>query len=293
MTPRTSSKTSKTANRVAWLRARIPAAAVYAAGGAVAYGLKAFFSGANADDLRWVLAPTCWLAEGITGTVFTHEAGAGFISHTNHIVVGPACSGLNFLIVCFAALFFSFARRLHRPWERVAWLLASLALAYTATIATNALRVTLAVNLFRLNIYGEILTAARVHRLMGTVLYCASLVAVHRLVENRFAAQPALARRHRGACPRFAGTLHTPTFTPCHQPLAPAARRLARLRLSPFIWYIGVAVIIPLGRRSPRGLDGRFAEHAATVVGTVLLLIGLAVVARTLADRLQSKRSEG
>jgi exosortase K len=260
---------SQTANRVAWLRARIPAAAVYAAGGAVAYGLKAFFSGANADDLRWVLAPTCWLAGGITGTAFTDEAGAGFISHADHIVVGPACAGLNFLIVCFAALFFSFARRLRRPWERVAWLLASLALAYTATIATNALRVALAVHLFQLNIYGELLTPVRLHRLMGTVLYCASLVALHRLVENRFAAQPSygdsfLARRHR-----------------------------APLRLSPFIWYVGVAIVIPLGRRSPRGLDGRFAEHAATVVGTVLLLAGLAVVARTLADRLQSKRSEG
>ena len=45
-----------------WLRPRLALPFLYVAGAAVAYALKAFFSGANADELRWVLAPTCWLA---------------------------------------------------------------------------------------------------------------------------------------------------------------------------------------------------------------------------------------
>jgi len=82
-----------------------PTAAAYATAAAAAYGLKAYFSSANADALRWVLAPTCWLASRLGGIAFVDEAGAGFISHSERLVVGPACSGLNFLIICFAALF--------------------------------------------------------------------------------------------------------------------------------------------------------------------------------------------
>ena len=259
----------------AWLRTwrpHLPLVALYAAGAAVVYGLKVFYSGASADQLRWVLGPTCWLAARLGGMTFDDEAGAGFISHAQRLVVGPACSGVNFMIACFAALFFSFAYRMGRGPARAAWLPASLAVAWVATVATNAVRVTLAAPLYQANIYGDLVTPGRAHRLLGTLLYCGSLVVVHAAVARR------LARRRPDAGPGL------------------TRRDLLRGLRAPLAFYVGLAVVVPLARRGVRALDERLLEHVAMVGGTVLVLAGLhaglnAVVNR-LANRLQSRVSE-
>lgn len=250
------------------VRSHLPAVAIYNAGGAAFYGLKAFCSGANADDLRPVLAPTCWLAARLGGMIFTDEGAAGFISHADHLVVGTACSGANFLVVCFGALFFSFAHRLREARARVAWLVASLALAWAATVLTNAVRVVLAARLYQLDIHGALLTPARLHRLLGVILYCTSLVLIHGAVSRWF----------------LAGTPREP---------ARPRTRLARVVGSPFTWYLGVAVLMPLLRRAPHGFDARLAEHVAVVVAVVLLAAGLRAIAKRVGDRLQSKPWRG
>src|SRR5262249_47571267 len=68
------------------------------------YGVKAFYSHAGADELLWVLAPSAWLARVVGGVDLVYEQGAGFISHAHRLVVGPACAGVNFLIICFLCL---------------------------------------------------------------------------------------------------------------------------------------------------------------------------------------------
>lgn len=252
-------------------------ALVYLGGAAAAYALKAFFSGAGADDLRWVLAPTCWLAAALGGMSFTDEAGAGFISHGDRLVVGAACSGVNFLIVCFAALFFSYARRWRHPGARAAWLIASGALAYAATIVTNAVRVVVAARLFRADIYEGLLTPGRAHRIMGALLYCGALVVIHGLAGRVLAAR--------------AAATHPAPFS---VDAGGRARRLPPwLLASPLTWYLAVALGVPLFRLRADSLDARFAEHLLTVAGAAGMLALAVVVARTLGDRIQSKSSGG
>jgi exosortase K len=235
-------------------RGRAATVLVYAAAGAAAYGLKAYFSAANGDDLGWLLAPTCWLAGHLGGIAFAAEPGAGFISHAERLVVGPACSGLNFLIICFAALFFSFAHRFEGARRRAAWLVACLALAYVATILTNAARVIVAAHLYHLPPDSGVFTPARLHRLMGTVLYCVSLAGVHRVADR---------------CTDVRGDGE-------------------RSWLSPLAWYLGMTLLVPLLHRPSLAGDLRFVEHAAFVVGTLVVLGGAVVAARAAAARLST-----
>jgi exosortase K len=221
-----------------------PTAAVYATAAAATYGLKAHFSSANGDALRWVLAPTCWLAGRVGGIAFVDEAGAGFISHSERLVVGPACSGLNFLIICFAALFFALAHRLDGARRRAAWLAASLALAYLATILTNAARVVIAARLYQTPVESDLLTPARLHRLMGTLLYCVSLLGLHRAADRWIGARSAHGR--------------------------------ALAWLSPLAFYVGMTVVVPLLHRPSLGGDARFLEHAGFVGATIVVLAALA-----------------
>jgi exosortase K len=213
--------------------------AVGGAGLALALALKAFYSGAGADALLWILAPSSWLARVAGGVDLAYEPGAGFISHTHHLVVGPACAGVNFLLVAFVALL-PFLRRFTGVLGKVGWLGGALALAYGATIVTNGARIAIAARLYELDVYGGAVTPDRLHRLAGTVIYYGSLLALFVAVES------VLGLRAR--------------------------------RLVPLGCYLIVAIGVPIAGRAWHAGAGRFVEHAVSVAGVAGVLTLLATL---------------
>jgi exosortase K len=228
----------------------------------LAFALKRAYSTAGADALGWLLVPSCWLAAHAGGLPLAYEPGAGFISHSPRMVVGAACAGVNFLVVAWLALYFSGQARFTSVRGKSAWLLASGAGAYLATIATNGMRIVLAAHLFAADIYGGVLTRPRVHLLLGVVLYCSTLLLACGMIERRLG-------RARTAICRSARTL--------------------RARWAPLLWYIGVVLIVPLARRAWTSDPRRFAEHAALTLGVTCAVAGSGWLFGTLLDRLHSR----
>jgi exosortase K len=232
-------------------------AALVTLGGA--YWLKLSYSRAGADELLWVLGPSAFIAE-LGGVELVREPGAGFISRGAHMVVGPACAGVNFLIACWLALYVSAQAELRRP--RLLHLLAASALcigaAYLVTVSVNGLRIALAAQLFSLDLHGSGLTKARVHRLLGIVLYSAALLG------TCLAAQRLQSRNGRQLG---------------------AARRLSVA----LCVYLGVSLGIPVLNRAFVKDPAHFAEHALLTLGGALgvLLLFLS------AHRLCSQRPTG
>jgi exosortase K len=147
----------------------------------LAFGVKAFYSHAGADELLWVLAPSAWLARVVGGVDLVYEQGAGFISHAHRLVVGPACAGVNFLVICFLCLYFSFAQRFA---SRAQWFICSLLIAFAGTVAANGLRICVSAYLWNADIYGGSMTPELVHRLAGVAIYYASLLTLYFVVES-------------------------------------------------------------------------------------------------------------
>jgi exosortase K len=206
-----------------------------------AFALKRTYSTAGADQLAWVLSPSCWLASH-AGLSLVHEPGAGFISHAPRMVVGPPCAGVNFMVVAWLALYGCAQARFSGVRAKLGWLLASGLAAYLATIATNGARIVLAAHLFDATFYTGALTKTRVHRLLGVALYCSVLLVLCH------AAQRA-------------------TSTTTRHPLQ---------RLAPLGWYIGVVLVVPLLNRGFARGPERFTEHALSTLAAVALVAGLA-----------------
>jgi len=153
-----------------------------AAAVSLAFGVKAFYSHAGADELLWVLAPSAWLARVVGGVDLVYEQGAGFISHAHRLVVGPACAGVNFFVICFLCLYFSFARRFT---SRTRWFIDSLLIAFVGTVVANGLRIFVSAHLWDADIYGGWMTPERLHRLAGIAIYYASLLTLYCVVGSR------------------------------------------------------------------------------------------------------------
>src|SRR5439155_16771651 len=138
------------------------------------------------------------------------------ISHTHHLVVGSACAGVNCSIISFLCLYFSFARRFS---SKMRWLVYSLLISFGATVAANGVRIVVSAHLWDADIYGRWITPEQMHRLAGTGIYYASLLALYVAVGSRIG-------------------VRAPTT-------------------APLLWYVAISLGVPLaGRVAAQGTPG-------------------------------------
>jgi len=151
---------------------------------AAAYLLKRHYSTASADDLRWVLEPTAWLTSRATGSPFPFEAGVGNVSTELGFILAPECAGVNFLIIATCSLVFAFVHKRDSRVGKAAFVAATVAVAYLATVAVNTIRIVATLRFDP----GEGL-----HRILGIVVYLGSLLLLHalfrRALESRCSAR--------------------------------------------------------------------------------------------------------
>jgi exosortase K len=240
-------------------------AGVFAAALGLAFGTKAFYAGADADALDWILDPTALLVSALSGQHFEAEAGIGYLSRELALVIAPACAGLNYLVIAFSMLVFCFAPLIVRPSRRFGWLLVAAALAYTATVLVNALRIALSIALREASLPAW-LSASQAHRLEGIAVYLGSLWLLNLGVARGFAGR---------ADPW-------------------------RAALLPLLLYLGVTLLVPFANGAQ--VRPQFWEHARVVLVASLALaavvwVGLAAVrragrARQVSGHLQRPRED-
>ena len=145
-----------------------------------ALALKIFYSTANPNQLRWILAPTTWLVELVSGRTFAFESHAGYMSSDHSFLIAASCAGVNFLITAFLML--TLRTMLTNQFESISWRLIPLAAlsAYLTTLAANTVRICLALELPRVGS----LEQSQVHRLEGIVVYFGFLLLLFLITEQ-------------------------------------------------------------------------------------------------------------
>ena len=132
-----------------------------------ALALKYFYSTATPDQLRWILAPTTWLVELVSGKSFAFESYTGYMSSDHTFVIAAPCAGVNFLITAFLML------TLRRLWQdrfqpsQWNFIPAAAIIAYGTTLIANTARIWLALSDLEINW----LSAHQQHRFEGVVVY--------------------------------------------------------------------------------------------------------------------------
>jgi exosortase K len=136
-----------------------------------AIATKLYYSKASVDELTWILAPTTFFVELMTGTRFIFESHAGYISEDHSFLIAAPCSGVNFLITAFLMLTLGKLWR-DRSWS-LSWgfILAAALVAYFTTIIANTIRISTALRLRPLPTDLSWMDPAEVHRLDGILVY--------------------------------------------------------------------------------------------------------------------------
>ena len=153
--------------------------------GLCALALKVHYSVASPDQLRWILSPTTWLVELLSGRSFTFESHAGYMSSDHSFLIAASCAGVNFLIAAFLMLslrVFFFPRSQSISWRFVP---VAAAIAYASTIIANTVRICLALEMQKESVHSELLDGGQLHRLEGIVVYFAFLLMLFIATEQR------------------------------------------------------------------------------------------------------------
>ncbi|MFZ2633968.1 MAG: exosortase K [Desulfosalsimonadaceae bacterium] len=239
-----------------WRKRAIPIREVipYIMAAIVAVGLKDQFSRAASDDLLWILGPTAGLVEWISGLSFIYDPSAGFVNMVNGIAIAPACSGVNFMIIAYAMSFFSFVGH-YDGMGRWLWLILTLSCAYFLTIAVNSIRIGLSIESITHGIHLGWLTPERIHRIEGVVVYFFFL-------SLYYLGMKGLPRIHDDRRGKFNRSRQ-------------GAERIAFTGMGPLVWYLLVALVVPVLTGNFREQGGRFVEHGVVVVVSCALVLCL------------------
>jgi exosortase K len=206
---------------------------------AAAFALKYFYSTASVNGLRWILAPTAFLVEVITGTQFRFESQAGYLSDDRTFLIAQPCSGVNFLIIAFLVLAIG---NLRRAWpQSIGWrsILVAAGVAYVATLAANTTRIVVALKMRGLDFGYDY---EDVHRIEGIIVYFGFLLLLF-LASEKYAA------------------------TDRHGPQVSRGRQV----VIPLLIYYGVTLGLPLAGGAFR--DAAFWKHALVVFVTSTILM--------------------
>ena len=228
----------------------------------VAVAAKFFYRSAGDTNLEWLLAPTAFLVEGISGIAFDNEPGLGWVNGNYGVTIAPSCSGMNYLIILFCMSSLPAALRLKSLKSLSCWIVLSALAAYGFTLIVNSLRIWLAIVLYGVDIYSASLTVESVHRVAGVLIYYFFMVFYYLSVS--FILKRTLGERQ---CPVIRQSV---------------SRRMANL-LWPLCCYLIFTVVVPYLRGAASGQH--FSEHFWVVAGassglTVMLGSGIGLFFR-------------
>lgn len=272
----------------------------YLAGLLVILGIKCYYRQADCDSLLWILAPTAWWVELLSKIPFTYISGAGYVNNSLRMVIAPSCSGIRFMTITFATLFFSFVHIIVSGQESpvsksshvtdlgsmkfgmpdtkalakgLGWVAVSSFLSWMFTVFANGLRIIIAIYL---PLYLEaaglmkgILTQDRLHTMIGVAVYFIALLTIYRLVEGFISK---MGNRDFPVQKNYTDFRNLTNICPdaCekHFPLT-----FLRKCVPPVFWYFVLTLGLPFFNRGNRNGTAEFMEFAVLVTGCCVLIL--------------------
>ena len=166
--------------------------------GLCALALKVHYSLASPDQLRWILSPTTWLVELLSGRSFSFESHSGYMSSDHTFLIAASCAGVNFMIAAFLML--TLRVLVAQRNQPISWRFVPVtaAVAYTSTIIANTVRICIALEMQRGSFHLQPFDRNELHRLEGIVVYFVFLLVLFIATEQR--ANAGFVRRLRQWC---------------------------------------------------------------------------------------------
>ncbi|MTK06011.1 MAG: exosortase K [Hungatella sp.] len=249
--------------------------ALYFIGLIVILGIKYSYSRAGFRELDFILAPTARWVTFLSGVKFIRQTDVGYINHSIRFIIAPSCSGVQFMLITFAALFFPLIHRMNSVKIGVCWLAGSFLFSFPFTVFVNGIRIVLSINIpvyfNKWNINANWLTAQRLHTIIGTVVYVTALLAVYHLASLVSSTNVKISPDMHG---KFPGKV---------------VLKIVNRIIPPILCYLFIVLLIPLIHNARQNDPVKFREYALLITSVCFALILLSCIVYTIQEHLSGK----
>ncbi len=154
-----------------------------------AFAIKLFYSHADNSSLLFILKPISKIVEISTGIQFSFDSSIGFLSDDSQISIGSICAGINFLLILFCLLVFSFTNYFKSTAKKVSAFFIFLFFSYIFAIIVNAFRIIVSINISKYNDLYQLIDKDLFHKILGTFIYFFFLVLCYLCVSKLFSSK--------------------------------------------------------------------------------------------------------
>lgn len=133
--------------------------------------IKLFYRNAGSSSLLFILAPVTKLVETFTGIPFYYLPEGGYLSLDGSIEISAGCAGINFLVILFCTLVFSFIGQFCGTIKKAAMFPVFLIFSYIITIIVNTFRIVSSINISKFNDAWLGLDNVLFHKITGALVY--------------------------------------------------------------------------------------------------------------------------
>lgn len=243
---------------------------IYLAGFFIIFGIKYFYSKAGCDELIWILAPTARWVGILSGCRLEYQPQTGYVNHALRFIIAASCSGVQFMIITFATLLYSFVHRMRSRRGRYYWIGLCLGGSYLFTVFVNGIRIVLSVYLPHylagLIMHCRFMTPERLHTMIGIVTFVSGLFIIYFIAD--YATQKINKKTN---CLPAKGFICVCKWMP------------------PMFWYFFIALGIPFLNQAYQHEGAKFIEYAM-LMAAVWMVIILGGVLKAVAGRWWNRR---
>lgn len=249
---------------------------LYFIGLIIILGMKYLYSTASCAELDIILAPTARWVTFISGIDFIKQVDVGYINHNIRFIIAPSCSGVQFMLITFAALFFPFVHRMNSVKGGFYWLAGSYMFSYPFTVFVNGIRIMLSIYIplyfNKWNIHTYWLTSERLHTIIGTIVYVVSLLAVYPLAGL-------ISKSRENTTAKMLGTFPDKLFFKMIYRFVP-----------PMLCYFSVTLVIPFLCNARQNGINKFIDYATLISSVCFPIILVSCISYAVRERLWGRK---
>jgi exosortase K len=153
-----------------------------------AAAVKFYYSTASVNQLRWILTPTTFLVDLVSGSRFQFESYAGYVNSDHSFIITASCAGVNFLITAFLMLTMRklWWARSQTPSPGLEWRYIPLSalVAFLTTLVVNTVRISTALRIRQVRWETGWFNRNQLHRFEGIFIYFGFLLLLYVLSER-------------------------------------------------------------------------------------------------------------
>ena len=133
-------------------------------------------SSPGAPGLLLFLKPLSTIVGLFFGISFGFDAAKGFYNSDLGVVIGASCAGINFFVIVFCMLAFTFIRVFKTSWQKAAAFITFIAVSYLLSIFANTSRIIASISILEMQILPAGISSGLVHEATGILFYLVYLI---------------------------------------------------------------------------------------------------------------------